>query len=90
MNRRDFIAAAATVAAAPAIGQTREVRIGCGYDPSSDELIHETFSIERWNGSEWIDTHERRTWFYQHGEKVEKRYKLTAIDLAFLKTGATP
>jgi len=68
----------------PTINETRDRKIGCGYSPTSEELIHEEFAIDRWDGSQWVDTHERWMWLLENSKRIEKRWKLVAIDLYFL------
>jgi hypothetical protein len=81
MNRRDFLQTTAATLAVPCVGETRERQIGCGYSPTTDELVHQEFATERWNGSQWVDTHERRMWWLQNGERIEKRWKLSRAEV---------
>jgi len=89
MDRRTFIAATAALAAAPKLGATRERRIGWGrrglcIDPDPP-LVHETFAIERWDGERWVDTYQRREWWYRDGNRVERTWRLTQIEIDWLK-----
>ena len=81
LTRREALAMTVAIALVPSIGETRERRIGWGRDPDSDRMLHEEYAVERWDGSKWTDTYERRGWWYVRGERVEKRWKLTKMEI---------
>ena len=83
MNRRDFMATTTAIALAPAFGETRERLVGFG-KCGTDQTINETFAIDKWNGKEWVDTYERRTWWLRNGRRNEARYFLSVSDIQFL------
>ncbi len=82
MDRREFIIATSAVATLLP-GQTRFRRIGYGRDQDSDEILHEEFALERWNGEKWADTFERRMWWMQGGTRQERTWKLSEIERGF-------